>query len=38
MVEYNEDALEFGGYFVLNGLEKIIRLLILQKRNYPLAF
>lgn len=38
LVELKEDALEFGGYFVLNGLEKIIRLLILQKRNYPLAF
>jgi DNA-directed RNA polymerase I subunit RPA2 len=34
----NEDCNEFGGYFILNGLEKIIRMLVLMKRNYPVAF
>jgi len=29
---------EFGGYFVINGNEKIIRMLIMNKRNYPVAF
>ena len=34
----NEDPNEFGGYFIVNGNEKIIRMLIVQKRNYPVAF
>ena len=29
---------EFGGYFIINGNERIIRMLILTKRNYPIAF
>lgn len=28
MVSLHEDAGEFGGYFILNGIEKIIRMLI----------
>jgi DNA-directed RNA polymerase I subunit RPA2 len=38
LTEHHEDCNEFGGYFVLNGLEKIIRMLVLNKRNYPLGF
>lgn len=38
MVQRKEDSNEFGGYFVLNGLEKLIRMLIIQKRNYPVGF
>lgn len=38
LVKMNEDCNEFGGYFIINGNEKIIRMLILQKRNYPIAF
>jgi DNA-directed RNA polymerase I subunit RPA2 len=34
----SEDPNEFGGYFILNGNEKIIRMLVLQKRNYPVCF
>ncbi|XP_031127210.1 DNA-directed RNA polymerase I subunit 2 [Ipomoea triloba] len=30
-----EDPSEMGGYFILNGLERVVRLLILPKRNYP---
>nr|POE55406.1 dna-directed rna polymerase i subunit 2 [Quercus suber] len=26
-----------GGYFILNGLERVVRLLILPKRNYPMS-
>ncbi|XP_016128782.1 DNA-directed RNA polymerase I subunit RPA2-like isoform X2 [Sinocyclocheilus grahami] len=26
-----------GGYFIVNGIEKVIRLLIMQRRNYPIA-
>ena len=25
---------EWGGYFIVNGIEKILRMLILQRRNY----
>ena len=38
LVNMHEDAGEFGGYFILNGIEKIIRMLIVQKRNYPIGF
>lgn len=32
-----EEPTEFGGYFILSGKEKIIRLLIASRRNYPCA-
>jgi DNA-directed RNA polymerase I subunit RPA2 len=35
LVSKNEDCCEVGGYFILNGLEKLLRLLIVPKRNYP---
>ncbi|CAD8211554.1 unnamed protein product [Paramecium pentaurelia] len=38
LVQQQEDCNEFGGYFIINGNEKIIRMLIIQKRNYPIAF
>ena len=31
----NEDFCEIGGYFIVNGLEKLLRLLIIPKKNYP---
>ena len=34
---YGEDIQELGGYFIINGVEKLVRLLIMQKQNYPLA-
>lgn len=37
LVKHHEEAEEFGGYFILNGNEKIIRYLVLNRRNYPLA-
>ena len=33
-----EDMHEFGGYFIINGNEKIVRMLIQPKRNYPIVF
>jgi DNA-directed RNA polymerase I subunit RPA2 len=33
-----EDMHEFGGYFIVNGNERLIRMLIMNKRNYPVAF
>lgn len=35
LVSLREEPSEMGGYFILNGLERVIRLLILPKRNYP---
>ncbi|KAI6228988.1 DNA-directed RNA polymerase subunit beta [Aphelenchoides fujianensis] len=32
-----EELLERGGYFVCNGSEKVIRLLVGNKRNFPIA-
>ncbi|EDO33368.1 predicted protein [Nematostella vectensis] len=37
LVRKNEESQEAGGYFIVNGIEKIIRMLILPRRNYPLA-
>ena len=37
LIERGEEENECGGYFICNGLEKIIRMLIVQRRNYPLA-
>ena len=33
-----EDMHEFGGYFIVNGNERLIRMLIMNKRNYPVCF
>lgn len=33
-----EDCFEFGGYFIINGNERIVRMLVMNKRNYPIAF
>jgi DNA-directed RNA polymerase I subunit RPA2 len=37
LVQKKEEAEELGGYFVVNGIEKIIRLLVVNKRNFPMA-
>ncbi|CAK0906942.1 unnamed protein product, partial [Prorocentrum cordatum] len=37
LVAHGEDHTERGGYFILNGLERIIRLLIMPRANYPMA-
>lgn len=37
LVAAKEDADELGGYFIVNGIERIIRLLIVTRRNHPLA-
>ena len=29
---------ELGGYFIINGNERLIRMLIMTKRNYPVSF
>jgi DNA-directed RNA polymerase I subunit RPA2 len=37
LVSQKEESEELGGYFVVNGNEKLIRMLIVAKRNYPMA-
>lgn len=37
LVAQNEDSCEFGGYFIINGAERMIRLLQVPRRNFGLA-
>lgn len=37
LIKHKEDEEEFGGYFIMNGNEYLIRKLIAQRRNYPMA-
>ena len=36
MVRHGEESSSFGGYFIVNGNEKLIRLLILPRQNHPI--
>ncbi|ODH48499.1 hypothetical protein GX48_05366 [Paracoccidioides brasiliensis] len=37
LVQHKEESEELGGYFVVNGNEKLIRMLIVGRRNFPMA-
>lgn len=37
LIKRREDAEELGGYFIVNGIERIIRLLVVARRNHPLV-
>ena len=37
LVEHKEESEEQGGYFIINGNERVIRMLVLSRRNYPMA-
>ncbi|KAL5720144.1 DNA-directed RNA polymerase [Ranunculus cassubicifolius] len=37
LVSYREEPTEMGGYFIVNGLERLIRFLIMPKRNYAMS-
>ncbi|KAJ2037752.1 hypothetical protein H4S04_002683 [Coemansia sp. S16] len=37
LIRHHEEAEEMGGYFVINGNERVIRLLVAQRRNHILA-
>lgn len=37
LVDHREESDELGGYFIVNGIEKLIRMLIVQRRNHPMA-
>lgn len=37
LVTAKEESTEMGGYFICNGIERIIRMLIQQRRHYIMA-
>ena len=37
LVSHKEESEELGGYFIVNGIEKMIRMLIVSRRNFPMA-
>ncbi|ANZ73425.1 BA75_00737T0 [Komagataella pastoris] len=37
LVKNKEESDELGGYFIVNGIEKLVRMLIVQRRNHPMA-
>ena len=37
LIRHKEESEELGGYFIVNGNERLIRMLIVAKRNYPMA-
>lgn len=37
LIEKGEHENEWGGYFIIKGNEKIIRMLLMSRRNYPIA-
>lgn len=37
LVKAKEESEELGGYFIVNGIEKIVRMLQVNRRNYPMA-
>lgn len=38
LIKLKEDIHDFGGYFIINGLEKLIRMITIPRRNYPIAY
>lgn len=37
LIAHGEHEQEWGGYFVIKGLERLVRMLIMTRRNYPIA-
>lgn len=37
LVQHKEESEELGGYFIVNGNERVIRMLIVTRRNFPMA-
>jgi DNA-directed RNA polymerase I subunit RPA2 len=37
LVAHGEEAEEMGGYFIVNGNEKVLRMLVMPRRNYVSA-
>lgn len=37
LVDHGEHENEWGGYFIINGHEKLIRMLVMTRKNYPVV-
>ncbi|CAK9298831.1 unnamed protein product [Gordionus sp. m RMFG-2023] len=37
LIKLDEEFSEFGGYFIINGIEKLIRPILIPRRNFPIA-
>ncbi|KAI8429799.1 hypothetical protein MSG28_000328 [Choristoneura fumiferana] len=37
LIKHNEHADEWGGYFIIKGHERLARMLLVTRRNYPVA-
>lgn len=37
LVQHKEHEEEWGGYFIISGHERLVRMLIMPRRNYPVA-
>lgn len=37
LVQHGEHENEWGGYFIVKGHEKLIRMLLMTRKNYPIA-
>jgi len=37
-VKKKEECNDFGAYFIINGIEKLIRMIVINRRNYPIGF
>jgi len=37
LVKRHEDSTEVGGYFIINGNERVIRMLVMPRSNYPMV-
>lgn len=37
LADAREETEELGGYFIVNGIEKLVRMLIVNRRNFPMA-
>lgn len=37
LIEHGEHEQEWGGYFIIKGLERLVRMLLMTRRNYPIT-
>ena len=37
LISFKEHEQEWGGYFIVKGHEKIVRMLLMTRRNYPVT-
>lgn len=37
LVAHGEHEQEWGGYFIIKGHERLVRMLLMTRRNYPIA-